>query len=202
MADAIAEVQRARRNSIRCRRSSTADLGWYLLYAGRHADAIAQFRKTLEFDANSVSAHRGLGIAYSEDGQHDEAIAALKRALTLSENSPVVLGDLGAAYARARQRAEAEGVLRAARRAVRAAVRAVVGARRWSTPRWATTCRALDSLEKALRRARLRDHADRGRAVVQALRGEPRFQQDLVNGWDCRQSQDSASRYDTYLQTL
>ena len=37
---------------------------------------------------NSVSAHRGLGIAYSEDGQHDEAIAELKRALdALGEQS-------------------------------------------------------------------------------------------------------------------
>ena len=35
-----------------------ADLGWHLLFAGQRAEAIEQFRKTLEFDVNSVSAHQ------------------------------------------------------------------------------------------------------------------------------------------------
>ena len=149
-----------------------SDLGWYLLYAGRDDEAIAQFRKTLEFDANSVSARRGLGIAYSADGQHDEAIAELKRALALSENSPVILGHLGAAYARARRpRRRPKRVLKqltamAAQQYVPASAHAdgLRGARR---PSARARC-----AREGVRRARLRDRADRGRAVVSVARGE------------------------------
>jgi tetratricopeptide (TPR) repeat protein len=89
-----------------------SDLGWYLFYAGQTADAVAQFRKTIEFDSNSVSAHRGLGVTLSQMGRSDEAIDELKRALDLSEHSPVLLGRLGAAYARAGRKADAEAVLK------------------------------------------------------------------------------------------
>ena len=123
---------------------------------------------------NSVSARRGLGLAYSANDQHMEAIAELKRALTLSENSPLILGDLGAAYARAGDRAAAEGVLKqltamAAQQYVPASAHAMVYAAlgdKSARPR-----RARESAQ----RTRLRDHADHGRAVGSVAADEPRF---------------------------
>ena len=124
------------------------DLGWCLMAAGQWNDAVAQFRKTLEFDPNSVSARRGLGIALGETGQHADAIGELKRALELSENSPVILGHLGAAHAKAGDRAAADGVLRqlsglAAREYVPSSSLATVYAA------LGDKTRALDALDKA-----------------------------------------------------
>ena len=125
-----------------------SDLGWYLFYGGQTAEAVEQFRKTLEFDAASVSAHRGMGIALSQQGQHDDAIAHLKQALQLSENSPVILGHLGAAYAAAGRRADAEAALKeldaqAARQYVPSTATATIAAALGDRPR------ALGLLEKA-----------------------------------------------------
>ena len=156
-----------------------SDLGRYLLYAGQNDEAIAQFRKTLEFDPNSVSARRGLGLAYSANRQHAEAVAELKRALALSENSPLILGDLGAALARSGDHAAAEAALKqltamADKQYVPASAHAMIYAA------LGDKTRALDALEKA--------HGEHDFAITQItvapwaapLRGEPRFV-DLVN---------------------
>src|SRR5439155_19295815 len=74
------------------------DLGWYLLYAGKKEEAAEQFKKTLEIDENSVSAHWGLGVAEQQRGVYPEAIAELRKAFSLSEDSPVLLGHLGYTY--------------------------------------------------------------------------------------------------------
>src|SRR5437867_12901127 len=56
-----------------------ADLGWYLLYAGKKEEAAEQFKKTLEIDENYVSAHWGLGVAEQQRGVYPEAIAELRK---------------------------------------------------------------------------------------------------------------------------
>jgi serine/threonine-protein kinase len=156
-----------------------ADLGWYLFFAGRRDEAIAQFSKTLEFDANSVSALRGLGIAYSDAGRHADAIATLTRALALAENSPVVLGHLGAAYARQGNRAESARVLGdlqalSARTYVPSSSVAVIYAAQGDH------AHALDLLERAV------DEHDFSMAQLavapwfSALRGDPRFDALIV----------------------
>ncbi len=173
-------VRRHRRGETRARsRRAVADrqqrLGWYLLFAGQHADAIAQFRKTLNLDSNSVSAHRGLGIALSEAGQHDEAISELKHALLLSENSPVVMAHLGAAYARQGAKPAATALLNdlqamATRQYVPASAPAIVHAALGDRNA------ALDWLDKA--------YDEHDFAIIQievapwfrSLRGEDRFQ--------------------------
>jgi Flp pilus assembly protein TadD len=76
-----------------------ADLGWYLFYSGKREQAAEQFKKTLEIDANYVSAHWGLGVTYRQMGMYKEAIAELNQALALSEASPVISGHLGYTYA-------------------------------------------------------------------------------------------------------
>ena len=137
-------------------------------------EAIAQFRKTLEFDPNSVSAHRGLGLAYSENDQHIEAIAELKRALD-------ALGEQPGHPRRPRRRVRpcrttaptADGVLKQlTAMAARSTCRRPPS--RSSTRRSATSP-APSTRSRRPRRTRLRDHADHGRALVQTLRDEPRF---------------------------
>ena len=96
---------------------------------------------------------------------HDEAIDELKRALDLSENSPVVLGHLGAAYARAGRKARRRGRAEGARRPRRPPLRAVVGHRDDLRRARRQAARARLAAE-GVRRARLRDRADRRGALV------------------------------------
>ena len=74
------------------------DLGWCRLYADQSAEAVRQFRTTLELDPNYVSARWGLGAAYAQQHMYGEAAEQLKLAQTLSEGSPLILGHLGFAY--------------------------------------------------------------------------------------------------------
>ena len=83
------------------------DLGWCRLYADQTVEAIRQFRTTLELDPNYVSAHWGLGAAYTQQHQYGEAAQQLKLAQTLSEGSPLILGHLGFAYGLSGARKEA-----------------------------------------------------------------------------------------------
>src|SRR5204862_6550713 len=86
-ADAIAEATRARELDPLSPIVNT-DLAWCLLYGGRLDEAIAQFRTAIGVDANSASAHWGLGAALTVKRDYAGAIAELKQALTLSEGSP------------------------------------------------------------------------------------------------------------------
>ena len=178
VADAIAEVKRAQELDPLSPIVNT-DLGWYLLYAGQAAEAVAQFRKTIEFDANSVSAHRGLGVALSRDGRYDEAIDELKRALDAVGEQPGHAGPPGRrlrarrAQGRRRGRADASCTTLAA-----PPVRALIVGRDRATPRSGDKARALDWLQKGVRRARFLDRAARRRAVVRdAAQASRRFEQ-------------------------
>jgi eukaryotic-like serine/threonine-protein kinase len=177
LTDAINEVKRAQELEPLAP-IVNSDLGWYQLYNNQVDVAIAQFRKTLDLDSNSVSARRGMGIALGEAGRHDEGIAELKRALLLSENSPIVMGHLGAAYARQRNMTEADRVLKdlqalGAREYVPSTAIATVYAA------MGDRTRALDWLEKAY------DEHDFSMAQLgvapwfSSLRSDPRFQKLL-----------------------
>ena len=65
--DAIAEVKRAQELDA-LSPIVNADLGWYLLYAGQRTTRSRSSARRSTSTRNSVSAHRGLGIALSEDG--------------------------------------------------------------------------------------------------------------------------------------
>ena len=82
-----------------------------LLQACEYSDAMRQYRKTLDFDANFSVAYWGLGLVYEQLGMYDEAIAQMKRATELSGGSLVHLAALGRAYAVASRTDEALGVL-------------------------------------------------------------------------------------------
>ena len=109
-ADAIAEATRARELDPLSPIVNT-DLAWCLLYGGRLDEAIAQFRTAIGVDANSASAHWGLGAALTVKRDYAGAIAELKQALTLSEGSPVLMGHLGMAYGLSGQAADASKIL-------------------------------------------------------------------------------------------
>jgi tetratricopeptide (TPR) repeat protein len=74
-------------------------------------EAIDQFRRTLELDAEYLAARWGLGAAYAQRGLYDEAVDELKKAVDLSEGSPVPLGHLGFVYGRKGDRAAAQRIL-------------------------------------------------------------------------------------------
>ena len=57
--------------------SISASLGWNYYYAHRYDEAIQQFRKTLEMDANVLAAHEGLAKCYQRKGMEAEVIAEL-----------------------------------------------------------------------------------------------------------------------------
>ena len=109
-ADAIREATRARELDPLSPIVNT-DLGWCLLYGGRVDDAVAQFRTAIGVDANSASAHWGLGAALTGKRDYAGAIVELKQALALSEGSPVLMGHLGMAYGLSGNAAEASKIL-------------------------------------------------------------------------------------------
>jgi Tfp pilus assembly protein PilF len=75
-----------------------ANLGFILTSAQQYDQAIEQFRKTLEMDANFAYAHYRLGQMYVRKGIYGEAIPELERAISLSEG-PRATAELGLAYA-------------------------------------------------------------------------------------------------------
>ena len=87
------------------------DLGWCLLYAGRGAEAVDQFRKTLEIDPKYVSARWGLGASYAQQRAFKDAVTELKQAVTLSEGSPLISGHLGYVYGLGGMQADARDAL-------------------------------------------------------------------------------------------
>ncbi|MGB7219590.1 MAG: protein kinase [Vicinamibacterales bacterium] len=108
--DAVVEVTRAQALDPLALIVNT-DLGWCLLYAGRTSEATEQFKKTLELDANFVSARWGLGASYAKQRLYPEAIAELKAALSLSEGSPILIGHLGFVYGLSGAKADAARTL-------------------------------------------------------------------------------------------
>src|SRR5262249_32760282 len=90
---------------------TNAELGLYLLQAGRTDEAIAQLQKTLELDPNYAATHMRLGLAYAEKQQYSQAVSEMQMAISLDKTA-ARLADLGEAYARWGKRQEALGTIR------------------------------------------------------------------------------------------
>ena len=91
------------------------NVGWVLDRAGRHDDAIAQFKRTLALDSNYVHARWRLADALVHVGRKREAIAEGQRAAALSDSAPLSLVLLASVEARAGQTLAAMRLLRTAR---------------------------------------------------------------------------------------
>jgi len=61
----------------------TWGVGWHLLLLKRYDEALAQFRKLLEPEANSQSAHYWMGNVYAKKGMYKEAVAEWVAAYTV-----------------------------------------------------------------------------------------------------------------------
>jgi len=88
-----------------------ANLGMYLLRAGRKDEAKERFRKILSIGTVHPHMHRMMGQAYLLDSKYDVGLAEIRKALDMSGNNPMILGGLGWGYAVAGQKAEAQNVL-------------------------------------------------------------------------------------------
>jgi len=98
--------------------SSVKD-GWYDLgraYAGAndHAEAIAAFRKQIEFDPNHKHANGDLAIELQQTGKTDEAIAAYRKQLEMTPYEKTTLKNLGLLLAQLGRDADARTELEAA----------------------------------------------------------------------------------------
>jgi len=87
------------------------DVGKDLYLARQYDEAIDQYQKSLQVDANFAIAHKGLAEVYAQKGMNDEAVAEIEKAIELSGRSIFILDDLGYVYARAGKKSEATKVL-------------------------------------------------------------------------------------------
>jgi adenylate cyclase len=87
------------------------DLGFFLSWARRYDEGIAQLHKTLELDANNPLARQTLGWCLHWKGKKAEAVVEFQKAAAL-DDLPWYKGSLGYAYAASGDRAKAEQVLR------------------------------------------------------------------------------------------
>jgi tetratricopeptide (TPR) repeat protein len=87
------------------------ELGWALMYAGRDAEALAQFEKGLELDPRFAQSHRLLAGFYVRKGMTDEAVRHMRKMESFMDETrpPAWLGSLALYYARVGRR---EGALR------------------------------------------------------------------------------------------
>jgi tetratricopeptide (TPR) repeat protein len=88
-----------------------SQVGWLLDFAGRHTEAMQQFREVLESNPNYQWALWRLGSTQITLRDYSSAIATLEKAVKVSNRSPSQLGSLGRAYAIAGRRRDAQAVL-------------------------------------------------------------------------------------------
>jgi DNA-binding winged helix-turn-helix (wHTH) protein/TolB-like protein/tetratricopeptide (TPR) repeat protein len=103
--EALAEIRRARELDPLSLIINT-DVGHILYFAQQFDEAIVQYQRVLNMDANFAVAHWRLGEAYIEKGMYREAVAELNEASRLGTEGPV--GWLGYAYANAGRRDAAQ----------------------------------------------------------------------------------------------
>ena len=82
--------------------------GIALSESGRRDEAVAQFRRVIDADANNAPAYQNLGIAALRANDPSEAERQLSRALQLNPRLPLALNALGVVYVRKGDRARAE----------------------------------------------------------------------------------------------
>lgn len=84
------------------------------LYSSRNYDqAIDQFQKTLELDANFPPPHTFLAAAYEQKGMFEEAITAFQRAMSVTQSpaKALAMAGLGHVYAVSGRKTEARKIL-------------------------------------------------------------------------------------------
>ncbi len=84
------------------------------LYSSRNYDqAIDQFQKTLELDANFPPPHTFLAAAYEQKGMFEEAITAFQRAMSVTQSpaKTLAMAGLGHVYAVSGRKTEARKIL-------------------------------------------------------------------------------------------
>jgi tetratricopeptide (TPR) repeat protein len=82
-------------------------------FSRNYYQAIDQFQKTLELDANFPPPHTFLAAAYEQKGMFEEAIAAFHRAITVTRgrDKGVAMAGLGHVYAVSGRQTEARKIL-------------------------------------------------------------------------------------------
>ncbi len=85
--------------------------GRVLHFARRYADAIEQFRRTLEMDGSFQQAHFDLSMSYAEAGRYEDAIAELAPYLEGTERRSVLLAVLACTRVRSGDLAGARELL-------------------------------------------------------------------------------------------
>ena len=89
-------------------------LAWHYYFAHQYEQAIAQCRRTLDFDQNYQPAHVTLAAVNVQKGEYAEAIAEFQKVLALAGGKGGSLGPLaglGRAYALAGDKAEASKIV-------------------------------------------------------------------------------------------
>jgi eukaryotic-like serine/threonine-protein kinase len=90
--------------------STGATAAWASYYARQYDAAIAEARKVLDMDPNSISAHDLLGSAYLAKGVYEKAVAEYQVIVGNSDRDPLRLVSLARAYSLAGRRPEAEKI--------------------------------------------------------------------------------------------
>ncbi len=109
-AEAIAEAKRAN-ESDPLSLIVTTTLGLSFFYARQYDQAIEQYRKTLQTDANFVPARHELVNAYVEKGAFKEALVEAQKVVSLTQRDPASLALLARVYATAGKKDEAQKLL-------------------------------------------------------------------------------------------
>ncbi len=89
-----------------------ADVAATLLRAGRHAEALEEALRSIEFDPDYGRCRSTLGWAYLKNGRMEEGLAELETAVRLVPGHTLYLAQLGQAYGLAGKPALAREVLR------------------------------------------------------------------------------------------
>jgi TolB-like protein/Tfp pilus assembly protein PilF len=109
-AEAIHEIKRAQELDPLSLIIASA-VGRIYHFARQYDEALDEYRKTLQMDANYGEAHFNLGLTYEQKGMYPEAIAELLEAIKLSGNRTVMLAVLGHVYSTAGRQLESHAVL-------------------------------------------------------------------------------------------
>jgi len=87
------------------------NLAWIYSLARRQNEAIALYRKVLEFDPDTPVTHYSLGLAYEQKRTFGPAIAEFEKALVNNDRCDDCLAHLGHAYAVSGKPDEARRIL-------------------------------------------------------------------------------------------
>ena len=170
--DALALVRRAQELDPLTHR---ADVAATLLRAGRHAEALEEALRTVEFDPEYVRARSTLAWAYMLNGLPEQGLVEMETAVRLVPGHTMFLAQLGQAYGMTGKREQAREVLRRLEE---------LGREGYVSPYHMAYVHtglgehdtALEWLERAYEERAGSVYGVKGSFLFAALRGHPRFQ--------------------------